>query len=156
MKKFLTLIILAAIGSAACGNQSAHTDTNGHAAHADEKRPVRAANHAPKAKPVPAFQTAEEAKNLKPTLSPERFQGNVRAAYAAVREIPETIAQLPCYCHCDRSAGHKSLYSCFLDEHGANCTTCTDSALMAYKMEKEQKMTPEQIREALIKEYSGY
>ena len=39
---------------------------------------------------------------------------------------------------------------------GANCTTCTDSALKAYKMEKEQRMTPEQIREALIKEYSNY
>ena len=83
-KSFLSFILLAATvgGSVACGSQTGHSDADGHSA---EKRPVRAADHAPKAKPVPAFQTAEEAKNLKPTLSPERFQGNVRAAYAAVQ-----------------------------------------------------------------------
>lgn len=98
----------------------------------------------------------EAAAQLPDTLPPERFQGTVRAAYAAVREIPKTIAQLPCFCRCDRSAGHKSLHSCFEDEHGANCSICTSSVLRALELEKKQKMTPEQIRDALIAEYAGY
>lgn len=153
--KFLAFVLLASIagGSLACGTQAEHTDSHGHS---EEKKPVRAAQHAPKQKPVPAFMTAEQAKNLKPTLPPDQFQGKIRAAYAAVREIPQTIAQLPCYCRCDRSAGHTSLYDCFRDEHGANCSTCMDSALLALKLEKEQRMTPEQIRETLIKQYSNY
>ena len=149
---FIALVSIAG-GSIACGTQAEHTGSHGHN---EAAKPERAADHAPKQKPVPAFMSAEEAKNLKPTLPPEQFQGKIRAAYAAVREIPQTIAQLPCYCRCDRSAGHKSLYDCFRDDHGANCSTCMDSALVALKMEKEQRMTPEQIREALIKEYSGY
>lgn len=120
-----------------------------HAAH--ESKP--AAPEKPKPR-VPAFQTAESAKNLPPTLSPELFQGTVRAAYSVVREIPETIAQLPCYCHCDRSIGHKSLYSCFLDDHGAQCGVCMNEALTAYKLQKEQKLSPAQIREKIIEEYS--
>ena len=155
--KLFAFVILAAITltTIGCATETAHND--GHANHGShDNTPVRAKAQTPKPIPVPAFQKPEEIKELKPTLDPEQFRGNVKAAYAAVREIPKTIAQLPCYCRCDRSAGHKSLHSCFEDNHGANCTTCTDSVLIAYKMEKEQGATPEQIREALIKEYSGY
>lgn len=103
--------------------------------------------------PVPAYQGEEGIKTLKPTLSPDMFQGQIKAAYAAVKEIPKTIAQLLCYCHCDRSMGHKSLHSCFEDDHAAGCGICMNSALKAYKLEKEKKMTPDQIRAELIKEY---
>ncbi|MBX7062913.1 MAG: PCYCGC domain-containing protein [Pyrinomonadaceae bacterium] len=104
-------------------------------------------------KPVPAYQGETSLATLKPTLDPAMFQGQVRAAYEVVKKIPKTIAQLPCYCHCDRSVGHKSLHSCFEDDHAANCGICMNSALKAYKLEKEQKMSPEQIRAELIKEY---
>ena len=103
--------------------------------------------------PIPAYQGDEGIKSLKATLSPDMFQGQIKAAYAAVKEIPKTIAQLPCYCHCDRSMGHKSLHSCFEDDHAAGCGICMNSALKAYKLEKEKKMTPDQIRAELIKEY---
>jgi len=105
---------------------------------------------------VPAFQTdPAELKNLPPTLAPEKFTGKQRLGYEAVRAIPRTIAQLPCYCHCDKGFGHKSLHSCFVDDHAAHCAVCIDEALMAYKLEKEEKLKPEEIRRRIIAHYAA-
>ena len=98
---------------------------------------------------VPAyFETAPNRASLGPTLAPEKFTGLTRDAYRAVREIPVTIAQMPCYCHCDRGMGHKSLYSCFEDDHASHCAVCVNEALMALKLDKEG-MTAPQIRDRI-------
>jgi hypothetical protein len=112
--------------------------------------------HDASASDVPAFQTdAASLKNLGPTLSPEKFFGPQKAAYQAVKEIPRTIAQLPCYCHCDKGFGHKSLHTCFEDDHAAHCAVCIDEALLAYRLEKEEKLGAAQIRERIIAHYSA-
>lgn len=92
--------------------------------------------------------------SLPPPLAPEQFSGKTREAYQAARDIPQTLAQLPCYCHCDRSMGHKSLHSCFEDDHAAHCAICTDEALMAYRLQKEKHLSAKQIREQIIAAYS--
>jgi len=102
---------------------------------------------------IPAFQVARAAVNLPQTLQPEQFYGPTRDAYRVVKEIPETIAQLPCYCYCDSSIGHKSLHSCFVDTHASQCTVCVNEALIAYNMQKSGS-TPAQIREYIIQQYS--
>ena len=102
---------------------------------------------------VPAFYTsAPDLKALGPTLSPELFTGNTRLAYRAAKEIPQTLAQLPCYCHCDRGHNHKSLYSCFESEHGENCGICIGEAIMAYSLEK-QRVAVSEIRQRVIAAY---
>src|SRR5688572_2638617 len=91
--------------NAAATNSAQATDDHGHdhGAHKDE---------------VPAFiTTAAELKSLKPTLAPELFAGRQRLGYEAAKAIPQTLAQLPCYCHCDKGFGHKSLQTCFVDDH---------------------------------------
>jgi|CXWL01.1.fsa_nt_gi hypothetical protein len=103
---------------------------------------------------IPAFQSGTSIANLPPTLSPAMFTGSVRAAYTVAGEIPETLAQIPCYCKCDRSLGHKSLHSCFTDDHASKCGTCMNEAMSAYRLKKEQKLNPEHIREKIIAEYS--
>jgi len=109
----------------------------------------------PAAKTIPAhFEVAPSKSSLGPTLDPGQFSGITRDAYRAAREIPVTLAQLPCYCHCDQGFGHKSLYSCFEDEHASHCDVCVREALMALKLEKEQKMTPAQIRDTIVAQYS--
>ena len=110
-------------------------------------------NHSKPKQPMPAYQSELSAKNLPLTLAPELFKGTIRTAYAAVMEIPETIAQLPCYCRCDKEFGHKSLHSCFVDDHATQCGICTNSALKAHKLKKEKKMTAAQIRQELAAEY---
>ena len=101
---------------------------------------------------VPAFEVAPTRASLAPTLDPENFTGLTRDAYRAVRQIPVTIAQLPCYCHCDEGFGHKSLYSCFEDTHAAHCDVCVREALLALALEK-QKLTPVEIRERIVVQY---
>jgi hypothetical protein len=103
---------------------------------------------------VPAFY--ESAPSTLPSVLPsEKFIGKTRAAYMAVSEIPETIAQLPCYCHCDEAHGHKSLHSCFETTHAASCAVCVDEALLAYRLQKQEKLTPAQIRERIVRQYSA-
>lgn len=122
---------------------------------ATKQTPAQEHNHPHNTKRVPAFEVAPVRANLAPTLDPEKFTGMTRDAYRAVRQIPTTIAQLPCYCHCDEGFGHKSLYSCFEDDHAAHCAVCVNEALLALMLEKDQKLTPAQIRERIVAQYAN-
>jgi hypothetical protein len=103
---------------------------------------------------VPAHYEAPPAlRDLPPILAPSQFAGKTREAYEAVKQNPITIAQMPCYCHCDRGMGHKSLHSCFEDDHAAHCATCVDEALIAYRLQREG-LSDAQIRERIIAQYS--
>ncbi|HEU4596846.1 MAG TPA: CYCXC family (seleno)protein [Pyrinomonadaceae bacterium] len=105
---------------------------------------------------VPSFEISPAAlKTLAPTLSPEQFNGKQRLGYLAAKEIPQTLAQLPCYCHCDKGFGHKSLHTCFVDDHAAHCAVCIDEALLALQLQKQEKLSPEQIRERIISKYGS-
>jgi hypothetical protein len=104
---------------------------------------------------IPSYQQATEIKDLKATLPPNRFQGKTRSAYEIAKQIPETLAQLPCYCYCDKGFGHKSLHTCFEDDHAAHCAVCVDEALLAYRLQREEKLTPAEVRERIIERYSG-
>jgi hypothetical protein len=104
---------------------------------------------------VPAYQSAEHARHLRATLDPTQFFGKARRAYEIAKKIPATLAQLPCYCHCDRSLGHKSLYTCFEDDHASHCAVCVDEALLAYQLQKEETLTPSQVRDRIVEKYSA-
>ena len=105
---------------------------------------------------VPAYMTdAKAIEALGPTLPPEQFFGKAREAYQVAREIPETIAQLPCYCYCDESFGHKSLYTCYESDHSAHCAMCITEALTAYRLQKEEGLSPAQVRERIIQEFGS-
>jgi uncharacterized protein with PCYCGC motif len=152
----VVLLLVAAVLMVNSANQSQpathnanHTATESASQHSNE-HPTSTA-----AKTVPAhFEVPPSKSSLGPTLDPQSFSGVTRDAYRAVREIPVTIAQLPCYCHCDRGFGHKSLYSCFEDDHASHCAVCVQEALLALRLEKEQKMTPAQIRDTIVAQYS--
>ncbi len=104
---------------------------------------------------VPAYyKTAPDVRTLPPTLSPEIFTGNKKLAYQAAKEIPEVLAQLPCYCHCDRGHGHKSLHSCFESEHGENCGICIGEAIMAHNLQK-RRVNVAEIRKQIIAAYGS-
>jgi len=54
---------------------------------------------------------------LAKTLDPNLIQGEDREGYLVAKEIPEILAQLPCFCGCE-ALGHESLLDCFVDKHG--------------------------------------
>lgn len=146
----ITLLTTGALLVAACGQSPTTKKT--HSTHSEPE--MRTSTQPTQTQPrVPAFQDVKGVSALPPTLAPEQFFGPTREAYRVVKEIPQTIAQLPCYCHCDQSIGHKSLHSCFQDTHASQCTVCVNEALIAYNMQRNG-MSPEQIRERIIAQYS--
>lgn len=95
------------------------------------------------------FASAAVAKPLPPTLPPGRFVNrDVAAAYRAAKDIPEVLAQQPCYCYCDRH-GHRSLLDCFASEHASDCDICVKEALFAMQEHRKGK-SPEQIRAEIV------
>jgi uncharacterized protein with PCYCGC motif len=106
---------------------------------------------------VPAYHADPPAKNQKlpPILTPAQLalpagQGVIQdKVYTLAAKIPKVLYQQPCYCHCDRSAGHTSLHSCFSSEHGAHCAACMQEAVLSYQMTKQGK-TPAQIRKSIM------
>ena len=71
------------------------------------------------------------------TLPPSNFSGQTALAYQAALEIPEVLDSLYCYCDCEKHSGHKSLLSCYVDEHAAACDICIYEALMAHELQKK-------------------
>jgi uncharacterized protein YbaR (Trm112 family) len=70
-----------------------------------------------------AFKILKE-KNIDPktglpkTLNPNLFKRKAKQAYQIAKEIPEVLAQIPCFCECE-AYGHENLLDCFIDSHAA-------------------------------------
>jgi len=85
------------------------------------------------------------------TLDPKQFPDALnRNVYALAAKIRPVLYQQPCYCYCDRHAGHKSLLDCFAGTHGAECDICQKEAVLSYQLTQKGK-TPAQIRAAIIR-----
>ena len=157
MKKiFILFAIVGGIGALALvALAPSKKATPSHTVSSDAEnrnQPVVAHQHHSTSRVPDHYTTTPRAGELKPTLAPELFDGNIRLAYQAARDIPETLAQIPCYCHCDMSKGHRSLHSCFVDEHGENCGICIGEAVMAHNLNR-QGLSAAQIREQIVKAY---
>jgi Protein of unknown function with PCYCGC motif len=151
----IALLLVAAVLMVNSANNQPRVTAVQNANQPAAQTPAPHHEHLTSATAMPAhFEVPPSKSILGPTLNPDTFNGPVRDAYRAVREIPVTIAQLPCYCHCDQGFGHKSLYSCFESDHASHCAVCVQEALLALKLEKEQKMTPAQIRDTIVAQYS--
>jgi hypothetical protein len=89
-------------------------------------------------------------------LSPTIFSDEkTQAAYQVAKDIPEVLEQLPCFCGCMTSFGHKNNLFCFKDQHGSGCTICQDIALDARKMH-DQGMPIAQIQDNIKAKYARY
>ena len=87
------------------------------------------------------------------TLDPALYTGPAHEAYRVAREHPALLAQLHCYCGCDREHGHNNLLDCFRDTHGGHCAICVGEAIDAERLYNAG--TPvDQIRDALRQRYN--
>jgi hypothetical protein len=100
-----------------------------------------------------ADPAAATAKGERVTLDPARFSGAARQAYEVAEKNPALLAQLHCYCGCDKEIGHQSLLDCYRDDHGGHCPTCTGEALEAAKL-ADEGLPVEQIRRVLRDHYA--
>jgi hypothetical protein len=122
-----------------------------HAASTAAKTTAQeAAQDSPK-DPVPAFHNEVPSGPMPATLAPETFtDATVQNAYALAAKIKKVLYQQPCYCYCDRHAGHGSLLDCYTGKHAAECGVCLREGLYAYEQTKKGK-TAVQIREGIEK-----
>jgi len=88
----------------------------------------------------------------RPTLSPVLFVGNVAKAYNLAGQNRELLDSMYCYCNCKENFGHKSLLSCYVDKHAADCKICMDQAFYADSRFKEG-MDIAQVRLAVDKKF---
>jgi uncharacterized protein with PCYCGC motif len=101
--------------------------------------------------PVPAFHAQPPSGQLPDTMEPSLFQDKlIFNAYAIAGRIRKVLYQEPCYCHCDRSAGHGSLLDCFVSRHGSGCDLCMREAFYSYEQTRRGK-SPLQIREGIMR-----
>jgi len=66
-----------------------------------------------------------------PTLTPALFTGKTAQAYHIAKKNRDLLDSIYCFCNCKKNNGHKSLLSCFVDKHAANCGICQDQAFYA-------------------------
>lgn len=100
---------------------------------------------------VPAYHAQAPQGELPATMNPDLFTDPVvQNAYAVAAKIKKALYQQPCYCHCDRSQGHKSLLDCFASKHGSGCGTCIYEDFYTFEQLGKGK-TAAQIRAAIIK-----
>jgi uncharacterized protein with PCYCGC motif len=98
----------------------------------------RAYHHEPPAKPLPK------------TMDPAVFLGDrsTFVAYSLASRIRSVLYQEPCFCGCDKFAGHESLLDCFVGEHGKVCNGCKSEAIFCF-IEHEKGKTAAEIRKEM-------
>ena len=106
--------------------------------------------HAP-AGPHPTPRPGIDASRL-PAASVLGDDGDVRAAFDAVRRIPEVVDGIRCHCGCaDRLY---SLLSCYEGEHAMarHCIVCQGAGRLAFRLHQSGK-TLDEIRAAIDDRY---
>src|SRR5258708_36472325 len=69
-----------------------------------------------------ADTNASKAAQPRLTLDPNQFAaGPVKEAYKYAEKNPALLAQLHCYCGCDKAEGHQSLLDCYRSMHASSC-----------------------------------
>jgi Protein of unknown function with PCYCGC motif len=103
----------------------------------------------PKATPPPAATSATNSCKTcverRPILAPSLFADTriydreARPGYEIAQQIPATIDRLHCFCECAESPHfrHKTLLTCFTDNHAAGCGICLREALMAAELKQK-------------------
>lgn len=87
---------------------------------------------------------------LDPKLFARGYEPEAQTGYQIARDIPATLDLLHCFCECKESQvfRHKTLLTCFTDNHAAGCGICLREAMMAADL-KKQGVSEEQI-ESLV------
>jgi uncharacterized protein with PCYCGC motif len=100
---------------------------------------------------MPPFLADAQSATLQPTKDPTMVNPGAMAAYQVAQKKPKLLAQLPCFCYCDRF-GHGSLHDCYVSDHAESCDICLKEALQADQMD-QQGIPVNQIRDAIVAQF---
>ncbi len=120
-KLFLAGLFLTSLFLIGCGANRDSSSASGSSSGSSATPRHSPGDHAVTTQRIPAhFSNVADARPLPAVLDPTRFSDpSVVKAYRYAKEIPEVFSQQPCYCHCDKGNGHRSLLDCFATDHGA-------------------------------------
>jgi hypothetical protein len=101
------------------------------------------------------YQLTASGAKLVHTMDPNYFSKDpkARAAYQVAKDMPEVLAELPCFCGCMTAMGHESNLFCFRDEHGSGCNICEDIALEARDMH-DKGLSIDRIKQAIREHFA--
>lgn len=90
------------------------------------------------------------------TLAPD-----VAGQYRYVAAHAAEFAQVPCFCGCEQSFGHRNLADCFLradgagfDSHAAGCGVCLGEATVTHDL-LDNGLPPSSAADAVTRQYGG-
>jgi len=100
----------------------------------------------------PAQAPASGLVETRPVLPASGFTGRVAQAYQIAAEIPQALDKLYCYCKCKENPTlkHKTLLTCYTNDHASKCEICMREAEIADEMTKQGK-TDDEIHAAVDK-----
>jgi hypothetical protein len=119
----LGLILVLAGLLAGCSTSDPQSEERESSTAGSTAAPLSAHRSSPggSSRPVPPYHKSATAAQPFPRLVPSSYFRShplVARAYEIAGQIPEVIAQQPCYCYCDKF-GHRSLLDCYASDHGA-------------------------------------
>lgn len=83
----------------------------------------------------------------RPTQDPNIYAHDpmIKEAYQIAKEIPGALDKIFCYCYCETNPKfkHKSLLTCYVDDHAAKCGTCMREAIVTKQLLKQGKKIEE-------------
>ncbi|MDH5560687.1 MAG: PCYCGC domain-containing protein [Deltaproteobacteria bacterium] len=79
-------------------------------------------------------------RETKSVMNPMAYRASKQIrAYSVAKKHPKVMDHIYCFCGCSKTIRHKSLLSCFTDNHGSMCGICQDQAIMAAEMAEDGK-----------------
>ncbi|PGS52263.1 PCYCGC motif-containing (lipo)protein [Bacillus sp. AFS041924] len=137
-----------------CSNQQAETNhTKEHESHAEHNQTSDIREQTINKETLPKFLATKEQQ--------------IQQIYLVAALHTDLLKNIPCYCGCGESVGHKSNLDCFIheikedgsiiwDSHATSCVNCMEIAVESAKFQQEGK-TPLEIRKYIDNKYKdGY
>lgn len=93
----------------------------------------------------------------RPILPAGMWSGKAAEAYRLAAEIPHVVDAQYCYCDCSKNPKfmHKTLLTCYTDNHGAECSICQNEVFKSYDLYKKGYSIPD-IKKEVDKEFSKH
>lgn len=94
-----------------------------------------------------------------PALHVDDVPTNIAAHYEFADANRDVYDEIPCYCGCEKSIGHRNLTDCFVrsdgsgwDAHAAGCDVCIDESIAVRRLMADGADVPT-IRDSIIAEF---
>ncbi|RFU66465.1 hypothetical protein D0469_17710 [Peribacillus saganii] len=153
-----TMLLLSALFLGGCGTSQDETKT------AKEHTSKHEASGGAHQEHLPHGDLREETASAKelPGFLQDKDEA-MGVIYAAAGQNKELLENIPCYCGCGESVGHRDNYDCFIhenkengavvwDDHGTRCGVCLETAAESINLYKSGKGIKE-IRDYIDDKY---